>query len=104
MMSCCINQFQCIVESELPYWCRDGQGEGGKSLQLSGVDLHFDHCPDDACWRKECGSKCTEESQCVGFDYSHIGLSCRLYPVNSPRYGEGGNDKRSYCRKIGKKR
>ena len=79
-----------ILETNSPYTCYPGMGESGTSIATL-----------DVCGKKECKKKCDAEISCQGFDYRTIGpvCSCRLFPENTPRKGDGGTYQRQYCKK-----
>ena len=70
----------------LQWKCKSGQGELGKSVQdIKPISQEI------------CGDKCLLFDGCVGFDYSTVISSCRLYKKNTPRAGAVGHS-RKYCK------
>lgn len=82
--------FFVVLESNSPYTCYPGAGQSGTSIATL-----------DVCGKKECKKNCDNEILCQGFDYVTTGAkcSCRLFPENKPRKGDGGTHLRQYCKK-----
>ena len=74
------------------YTCNPGQGEYGKSYDLSST-----------CSESTCQQKCDNDPQCKGFDFTSTCRSdtCRLYTLNTPR-NDPGTHQRKYCVKQSK--
>eukprot|EP00927_Polykrikos_kofoidii_P020312 TRINITY_DN19609_c0_g1_i1.p1 TRINITY_DN19609_c0_g1~~TRINITY_DN19609_c0_g1_i1.p1 ORF type:complete len:897 (-),score=123.03 TRINITY_DN19609_c0_g1_i1:77-2767(-) len=71
--------------------CQVGQGGSSASEQFKASTANSE---------TSCGKLCSQNSNCVAFDYTRKSQpdACRLFDSSAARLGDGGYDKRMYCK------